>query len=266
MPRIHPTAVIEGDVKLAPGAVVGPWCVLHGTLGPIAVGAGTLLRANVHLTGPLTIGENNDIYPFAAIGGAPQDLGFSPDTPGAGLIVGDGNVFRESVTIHRPKTKDPGRIGNRNYFMAASHAGHDCIIGNNNVFGNATQIGGHVEIADKVITGGVSAIHQFVRIGRGAFVSGIAGPTLDLCPWFVITGVNYVGSINVVGLRRSGATGATIDTVRWVYKTLCRSGLLPKNALALLRSRQGDPVVDEYIQFVESSKRGIVTARGRADG
>ena len=263
MPKIHPTAVLEGDVQLAPGVVVGPWCVLNGTLGPIIVGSGSVLRANVHLTGPLTLGDKNDLYPFVCLGGAPQDLGTSPDTAGPGLIIGSGNVFRESATLSRPKMQAPGRVGNSNYFMAYSHAGHDCLIGNNNVFGNCTQIAGHVEIADKVITGGNSCIHQFVRVGRGAFFSGLSGSTLDLCPFFVMTGVNYVGSINIVGLRRSGASPQTIDTVRWVYRTLCRSNLLPRNALDALRSRQGDSIVDEYIAFIEGSKRGITTARGR---
>ena len=263
MPKVHPTAVIEGDVRLSPGVVVGPWCLLHGALGTVSVGAGTVLRANVHLTGPLTLGDNNDVYPFVCIGGAPQDIGTSPDTPGPGIVIGNGNVFRESVTIHRPKWKDPGRIGNNNYFMTAAHAGHDCIIGNNNVFANSTLLAGHVEIADKVITGGFAALQQFVRVGRGAFISGLGGTTLDVCPYFLVTGVNYAASINVVGLRRSGASSATIDTVRWVYRTLCRSSLLPAKALDALRSRAGDPIVDEYITFIEGSKRGIVTARGR---
>lgn len=263
MPKIHQTAIIEGDVRLSPGVKVGPWCVLNGTLGPVSVGSGTVLRANVHLTGPLALGDANDIHPFACIGGAPQDLGTPPDRPGPGLIVGNGNVFREAVTIHRPKLQDPGRIGDSNYFMADSHAGHDCLIGNHNVFGNGTQIAGHVEIADRVITGGLAGIHQFVRVGRGAFISGLAAPTLDVCPFFVVTAINHAGSINVIGLRRSGAPSATIDTVRWVFKTLCRRHLLLKNALEVLRSRSGDPLVDEYIRFIESSKRGIVTSRGR---
>lgn len=266
MPKIHPSSIIEGDVTLADDVVVGPWCLLRGTLGPLKVGAGTILRSSVQLEGPLSIGEQNDFYPHSCIGGAPQDLGTSPDTVGPGLLIGDKNVFREGVTISRPKMELPGRIGNSNYWMANSHAGHDCIIGNHCVFGNGTLFGGHVEVADRVICGGGSGVHQFVRIGRGAFLSGNSGATLDVCPFFVVTGVNYAASFNLIGLRRSGASSQTIDTVRWIFRTLCRRRLLPKNALELIRSRAGDPIVDEYIQFIESSKRGITVGHGRQIG
>lgn len=266
MPTIHPSAIVEGDVTLADDVVVGPWCLLRGTLGALKVGAGTILRSSVQLEGPLNIGEGNDFYPHSCIGGAPQDLGTSPNQAGPGVLIGDKNVFREGVTISRPKMELPGRIGNNNYWMANAHAGHDCIIGNNCVFGNGTLFGGHVEIADRVITGGNSVVHQFVRIGRGAFISGVSGVTMDVCPFFVVTGVNYAGSFNLIGLRRSGATSQTIDTVRWIFRTLCRSRILPKNALEMIRSRAGDPIVDEYIQFIENSKRGIAVGHGRHTG
>lgn len=266
VPTIHPTAIIEGDVTLGEGVVVGPWCLLRGTLGPLVVGANTILRANVHLEGPLTIGQGNDFSPFCSIGCAPQDIGTPQSMAGAGVVIGDSNIFRESVTIARPKWDKPGRIGNSNYWMANSHAGHDCIIGNNCVFGNGSLLAGHVEVADRVITGGGSAVHQFVRVGRGAFISGLSGSVHDVCPYFVITGISYAGSFNLIGLRRSGASHETIDTVRWVFRTVCRSKLLPKRSLEVLRSRAGEPIVDEYIQFIESSKRGIAHAHGRVAG
>jgi UDP-N-acetylglucosamine acyltransferase len=263
MPTIHPTAIIEGDVSLADDVVVGPWCHLSGVLGPLRVGAGTRLRSRVTLEGPLDLGSGNDLYPNVSIGGAPQDLGFHPDTPGAGLIIGNKNCFREGVSIHRPKTALPGRIGDSNYWMANSHAGHDCIVGNHCIFSNGVLLAGHVEVADRVIMGGSAAVHQFARVGRGAMISGLSGVVQDLCPFFLVTEINVAWSVNVVGLRRQGATSATIDTVRWVHQTICRSGLLLKNAVEVLRSRAGDPLVDEYLAFIAASKRGVATARGR---
>lgn len=261
VPRIHPSAVIVGDANLADDVEIGPNCVLFG---PITLGAGTVLIANVCLHGPLVMGERNIVYPAASIGFAPQDLGFDRDKPGAGCVIGSRNVFREGVTVHRGKTDQPTRIGDDNYWMAFSHAGHDSIIGNRNIFANSTLIGGHVEIADRVITGGNTGVHQFVRIGRGVFITGNAGTSLDVPPFVTVTATNLGGSLNIIGMRRSGMPREQIDTVRWVYRILMRSGLAPRAALARLRERAGDPIVDEYIQFVESAKRPIIHGSGRA--
>ena len=168
--EIHATAIVEGDVELAPDAVVGPWCRLRG---PISIGSGTRLLASVHLEGPLRLGARNLLFPFATLGLAPQDLGWDPDEPGAGLVIGDDNVFRESVTIHRATSRDePTRIGDGNYWMVNCHAGHDCRIGSSCVFANGTLLAGHVEVGDRVVTGGNVAVHQHCRIGRGALLSG----------------------------------------------------------------------------------------------
>ena len=264
MPTIHPTAIIEGDVTLADDVTVGPFCHLRGVLGPLRVGAGTRLRSFVMLEGPLDLGARNDLHPQVCLGGAPQDLGFPADTPGAGLIIGDDNVFREGATIHRPKTALPGRIGNSNYWMANSHAGHDCIVGNHCIFANGALLGGHVEVADRVNLGGNATVHQFVRVGRCAMIGGLSGIGQDLCPFFMVTAVNVASTVNVVGLRRQGGTPEQIDTVRWVHQTICRSGLLLKSAIEVLRSRAGNPLVDEYLAFIAASKRGIVMTRGRS--
>jgi len=259
--RIHASAVIVGDATLADDVEIGPNCVLFG---PITLGAGTILIANVCLHGPLTMGERNIVYPGASIGFAPQDLGFDRDSPGAGCVIGSGNTFREGVTIHRAKWANPTRIGDDNFWMANSHAGHDCVVGSRNIFANSALLGGHAEVADRVIMGGNVSIHQFVRIGRSAFVAGSAGCSLDVPPFFMVTGINIAGSLNIIGMRRSGMPREQIDAVRWVYRTLMRSGLPPRAALERLRERAGEPIVDEYIKFVESAKRPIIHGRPRA--
>jgi UDP-N-acetylglucosamine acyltransferase len=262
--RVHASAIIEGDVEIGAGTVIGPGSIVLGTVGPVRIGSGCTLVAHAMVNGPITIGDSNVLYPNACLGFAPQDLGFDPGKPGPGCVIGDGNTFREGVTVHRGKTSEPTRIGNRNYWMTNTHLGHDGVVGNNCIFGSGAVLGGHVEVADSVILGGLAALHQFVRVGHHCFISGAAGVTQDLPPWFMATAINVAGSINIVGLRRSGATPEKIATVRWVYRMVYRSGATPQQALELLRERAGDPIVDEYIEFITSSKRGICHGAGRA--
>ena len=262
MPEIHSTTIIEGEVQLAEDVVIGPHCVLTG---PITIGAGTRLIGNVYLQGPLTMGDGNTIYPFTCLGFAPQHAKYDPNEPGQGLVIGDGNTFREHVTIHRAFTREgPTRLGDRNYFMATTHAGHDCVIGDDCTFVNGSALAGHCIAGDRVIIGGGTVVHQFCRLGRGAMLSGAMGLNMDIPPWFMLTGDNICGSVNLVGLRRSGMSREQIDEVRWVYRTLYRAGLSIKQALEVIRERADSPIVGEYVRFIESSDRGICPARGKA--
>ncbi len=256
MAEIHPTAILDGDIELADDVVVGPHCVLRGR---IRVGSGTRLIGNVYLTGPLEIGERNQIYPFCALGMAPQDFKWDPDREGAGLVVGDENILRESVTLHRATSDDvPTRIGHRNLFMVNTHAGHDTQVGDDCIFANGALLAGVTRIDDGVVLGGNAAVHQFCRIGRGALISGTMGINKDLPPFFMLTGGNIAGSINVVGMRRSGMPSNEIDDVRWVFKVLYRRGLSTKQAVAELETRGDRTRVAEYLAFIADSKRGIV--------
>jgi len=267
MPNVHPSAILQGDIQLANDVEIGPQCVLdaRGSGCRISIGAGTRLIGNVYLTGPLTLGQRNLIYPFVTLGFPPQDLKWDPAVPGAGLVIGSGNTLREHVTIHRATSHEtPTMVGDNNYWMATSHAGHDCRIGSHCIFANGTLLAGFVRIDDRVITGGNVSIHQFCRVGRGTMLSGTVGLSLDLPPFFMLTAGNVAGSINLVGLRRSGMAREDIDIVRWVYRTLYRSGMTPKRALEVLRERTDHALVREYIEFIESSKRGICPARGKA--
>lgn len=260
MPEVHPSAIVDREVELADDVVVGPHCVLSGH---VQVGAGSRLLGNVYLTGPLTLGRNNLVYPFATLGFAPQDFKWDPKRPGAGLVIGDGNVFRESVTIHRATSDEqPTRIGDDNYWMVNSHAGHDCQVGNRCVFANGTLLGGTVQVEDGVITGGNSAVHQYCRVGRGALISGSFGLNKDLPPFFMLTGGNVAGSMNVVGMRRSGMPSEQIDDVKWVFKTLYRKGLSFKQAVDEIRTREDRALIAEYLAFFAGSERGIVSGHG----
>jgi UDP-N-acetylglucosamine acyltransferase len=260
MTEIHPSAILDKDVELADDAVIGPYCVLRGR---VRIGAGTQLLGHVYLQGPLELGARNRVWPFATLGFAPQHLGWDPDRPGAGLVIGDDNTIRESVTISRAASDEiPTRIGNRNYWMVNSHAGHDCQIGNGCVIANGTLLAGSVRLGDAVVTGGNVAVHQFCQVGRGALLSGTFGLNKDLPPFFMLTGGNIAGSINLIGMRRSGMPSDQIDDVRWVYKTLYRRGLSLARAKEQLAERADRPIVAEYLAFLAGSKRGLCPARG----
>lgn len=262
MPKVHGTAILEGDVELADDVEIGPGCLL---LGPIRIGAGTRVMARATLQGPLVIGEGNLIWPGVCLGMAPQSARFDPFEAGRGVVIGDRNIFREHVTVHRATHPgEPTRIGDRNYFMAGSHAGHDVCVGNGCTFANGSLLGGHAVVEDGAITGGNSAVHQFVRVGAGSMISGCAAISLDLMPHFTVTATNFAGSLNLVGLRRKGFSLDQIASVRWVYKTICRDGLGLRVAIERLRERSDDPTVAMYLDFVAKSKRGLVTRHGRA--
>ncbi len=258
---VHPTAILDGEIDLGDDVEIGPHCVLAGR---VTIGPGTRLIGHVYLNGPLEIGSNNVIYPFSCLGYAPQHPKYDPKQPGHGLMIGSGNTIREHVTIHRAFTDEgPTTIGDNNLFMAASHAGHDCRIANDCVIANNTLLAGHVVVEDAVNVGGAAMVHQFCRLGRGAMIAGGMGTGGDVPPFFMVTGINICGSVNLVGVRRSGLSSDDIEDVRWVYRTLYREGRTTKSALEVLRQRCDRPLIAEYVRFIESSQRGICPGRGR---
>lgn len=262
MPKIHSTAILDGDITLADDVEIGPSCILRGR---VSIGAGTVLVQAVHLQGPLEMGAGNACYPGVAIGFAPQDKSFHHAKDGAGTVVGDGNTFRENTTIHRATRDDrPTRVGSRNFWMANAHAGHDVQVGDDCVFANNTMFGGHAEVASRVVTGGAAAVHQFARVGRGAMISGLAGVSKDVCPFFTVSNTNYVGSYNRIGMRRGGFAQPDIDMVREIYGLLVRSRRPYSARIRAIEALAGNPIADEFIAFIKSSKRGVMTRHGRA--
>ncbi len=254
MPQIHSTAILEGDISLADDVVIGPNCVLQGE---ITIGAGTTIIGNAYLTGKLVLGERNTVYPFACIGFAAQDINYPPDQYEPGIVIGDDNTFRESMTVHRATQDVATTIGNSNFFMTTSHVGHDCQVGNHVTLVTDAAIGGHVHIQDKALIGGASSVHQFVTIGKGAMLAGGIIATYDVLPYFLLTGYNIVGSVNIVGMRRSGMDRKEITRRKEIFKLLYRSDHSHNTAVELLK-KQNDPIALEYVEAIESSRRGIV--------
>ena len=260
MPDVHPSATLGPEVQLADDAQVGPGCILDG---PITLGPGTRLMAHVMLQGPLTLGARNLVYPFACLGFAPQHKKFDPATPGAGLVIGDDNTFREHSTAHRAFTDQPTRIGHRVYVMNAGHIGHDTVIGDDCLIGAHCGIAGHVEISSHAIVGPCSGIQQFRRIGRLAFLGGGIGITLDLPPFCIAHTRNHVSSLNVVGLRRSGLQGH-IPKLKEAFKILYRRGHTNGRAVERIENELGDDALCvELADFVKSAEHGILPYAGK---
>ncbi|MDZ4755664.1 MAG: acyl-ACP--UDP-N-acetylglucosamine O-acyltransferase [Phycisphaerae bacterium] len=262
MAHVHPSAVITGDVQLADDVVVGPYCVLAGT---IRVGPATTLVSHVHLHGPLWMGAGNVCYPGVCLGFAPQDLKFDPAKPGSGLVIGERNTFREHVTISRATSDQaPTTIGSRNYWMSNSHAGHDVRVGDDCMFANGVLFGGFAQIGDRVVIGGGAGVHQFARVGRFAMISGLTGISADVPPFCMSTSLNSVTGLNVVGLRRGGVPRDTIDHIRWAFRKLYRRGSPIKKNVETLREREHVPEVREMLDFVLSARRAVADRLGRA--
>jgi len=254
MSNIHPTAILDGNISLEDDVIIGPHCVLRGD---ISLGSGTRLIGNCYLTGKLTMGSNNTIYPFVSIGFAAQDTNFPDDKYEPGIVIGNNNVFREQSTVHRATQDKPTTIGDSNMFMTTSHVGHDCRIENNCTIVTDVSLAGHVHLQDNVILGGSANIHQFVTLGKGVMIIGLSYASYDVPPYFMITGGNIIGSINIIGMRRSGMSSEEIARRKEIYKLLYKSGNSIKKSVVQLKE-DGDTVALEYIAFIESSRRGVV--------
>jgi len=254
---IDPHALVSPQAKLAADVTVGPFSVI----GPhVEIGARTIVGPHVVINGPTKIGADNRIFQFASIGDAPQDKKYNGEP--TRLEIGDRNVFRESCTINRGTAQGHGvtRIGDDNLFMAYSHVAHDCIIGSKAVFANCAALAGHVEIGDWVSLGGLTAVHQYVKIGAHAFLAGGAIVQRDVPPYVMVAGnPAEPRMVNSEGLKRRGFDEEQIRQIREAYRILYRSDLKLADALEKLR-----PIADTrseikaFVDFIDSSTRSLV--------
>lgn len=259
MANIHPTAVISTEAKIGPGVSIGPYAIVEG---PVEIGAGSILQAHAVVKGPLTMGERNVVHSHAVVGDFPQDRKFKAEEFSQ-TIIGDDNIFREGVTIHRGTgANSKTTIGNRCYFMANSHVGHNCTVSNDVTLINGAVLGGHVLVQDRAIIGAYCAMHQFCRVGRLAMLSNGSQMNVDVPPFFTAMSTNTVTQLNAVGMRRSGMTREAINAMRKLFqlafreagsggKTLTKCfAELPAEVLAVAE-------VKEVIDFCKVSKRGV---------
>ncbi|MDB6071866.1 MAG: lpxA [Verrucomicrobiales bacterium] len=253
---IHPTAIIDPRADLAPDVEVGPYCVIGAG---VKLGAGCVLHNQVTLNGPTTIGERNTFFTGAVIGGVTQDLKYAGEP--TYLEVGDDNVFRECTTVNRgtlPGSKTV--IGHHNLFLSYCHIAHDCTVGNHVIFSNNGTLAGHVIVEDHVILGGLSAVHQFCRIGKFAMTGGCSKIVQDVPPFMIVDGnPAAVRGVNVVGLQRQGYDEAAIRPLKQAYKSLFMRPQNLADALAELSPLAAEsPALAHLTAFIESSQRGII--------
>lgn len=257
---IHPTAVVHAGASLGQGVEVGPFAVIDEN---VVVGDGCRLGPGVYLTGHTTIGRENQIHAGAVLGDAPQDLKYRNEP--TRLIIGDRNVVREHVTVHRSaKLEEATEIGSHCLLMAGSHVGHNCRLGDHVILANGALLGGHVRVEDRVFISGNCLVHQFVTIGTLAMMQGGAGISQNLPPFCVAAGVNELCGLNTVGLRRAGIASEQRLELRRVYQALFgRSGRLRDAINSVDGSSLAEPA-RRLLEFVSAAKRGVCSARHRA--
>ena len=255
--KIHSQSIVEDgaqlgqDVEVEAFAIVGKNAIIED---------GTVIRHHATVEGNVTLGKNNEVYPYALIGGLTHDLKFTGGEPK--LIIGQNNVFREYVTAHvATNAEDSTCIGSNNVFLAYSHVAHDCKIGNHLVMSSHSALGGHVEVDDHVNIGWGVGVHQFCRLGRHCMVSACSKLVQDVPPFMLADGSPAeIRSINKVGMERSGFEKAEVDIAKGVFKTLFRGDFNRRQAIDYLQNGSilaGNKITSEIIEFTQKSERGL---------
>lgn len=253
--QVHPTAIVHDHATVGDGCEIGPFCVVgeHVTLG-----ANCRLHSHVVIDGHTTLGDENEIYPFAAVGLKTQDLKWKGGT--TWTRIGHRNTIRENVTIHSATSDgDATVIGNDNNILAYCHIAHDCQLGDRIIMSNVGTLAGHVTVEDRAIIGGLAAVHQFCRIGKGSIIGGCSKVVQDVPPFMLADGnPATTRTINKEGLRRNGVSEETQSALKQAFKLLIREKLTISNALERIEAEL--PKSDELnhlVDFVRASERGI---------
>ena len=254
--EIHPTAIVDPKAELGAETIVGPYCIVGSE---VVLGEGCWLQHHVTLCGPMRAGAKNKFYAYCSIGQQTQDLKYAGEP--TYLEIGDENTFREFCTVNR-STKADGktRVGNRGNFLAYSHIGHDCTVGNSVVFSNNGTLAGHVEVGDHAVMGGLTAVHQFCRIGRFAITGGCSKIVQDVPPFLIADGnPAEIRGVNLIGLERAGFTPESVKAIKEAFRLIYRSKLNTRQAIEAVRNQiEPREEITHFIEFVEKSARGII--------
>jgi UDP-N-acetylglucosamine acyltransferase len=250
-------AIVSSQARLAPDVRVGAFSIIGAE---VEIGPRTVVGPHVVINGPTRIGADNRFFQFASIGDAPQDKKYQGEP--TRLEIGDRNVFRESCTVNRGTAHDRGvtRIGDDNLLMAYAHVAHDCVVGSKTVFANCAALGGHVEIGDWVILGGLTAVHQFTKVGAHAFLAGGAIVQRDVPPYVMVAGNPAAPhAVNSEGLKRRGFTEEQIRNIRDAYRIVYRSDLRLAAAVARLEPQAAlHAEIRAFLDFIHASTRSLV--------
>jgi len=259
--RIHPTAIVDAAAKLHDGVEVGPYSIIDGN---VEIGENTRIGPHVVLRGPMTIGRDNQIFQFASLGEISQDKTSKQDDP-TSVVIGDGNVIREYVSIQRGTMKEfetkhgQTRIGDRNWIMNYCHIAHDCWVGNDTIFANNASLAGHVGIGDHVVLGGYTLVYQWCRLGAHSFTAFSAGISGDVPPFVMVQGnPAEPRAINKEGMRRRGFSAEEMQEVEEAFKLIYRSGKVMAEVKAELAALAGiSPNLKLMSDFLSSGKRPL---------
>lgn len=252
---IHSTAIIDPTAQLGRNVEIGAYSIVGAD---VVIGDDCVIGPHVVLRGPTVLGRNNRIFQFSSVGEDCQDKKFKGEP--TQLIIGDNNIIREFVTIHRGTIQDQGvtRIGNDNLLMAYVHVAHDCVVGDHVILANNTTLAGHVHVGDWAILGGFTGVHQFCHIGAHAFTAVNSVVVQDIPPYIMAQGHNAVPrTINSEGLKRRGFSSDQVSTIKRAFKILYRQGLTVAEAVEKMSELQA-PELQPLIEFVQHSSRGII--------
>ena len=254
--QIHPTAIVDPGAQIGAGGQIGPYCVI----GPnVALGENCWLQHHVTLCGPMRAGARNKFYAYCSIGQQTQDLKYKGEP--TYLEIGDENTFREFVTVNRSTTaQGRTRIGSRGNFLAYSHIGHDCTVGDEVVFSNNGTLAGHVEVGDNAVMGGLTAVHQFCRIGRFAITGGCSKIVQDVPPFMIADGnPAEIRGVNSVGLERKGYPLEKVKPIKEAFRLLFRSKFNTGQAIEAIRKElPPSEEINQIVEFIEKTERGII--------
>ena len=254
--EIHPSAIVDSKAELGAGTIVGPYCIVGSD---VVLGEGCWLQHHVTLCGPMRAGRENKFYAYCSIGQRTQDLKYAGEP--TYLEIGNENTFREFCTVNR-STKSDGktRVGNRGNFLAYSHIGHDCTVGDSVVFSNNGTLAGHVEVGDHAVMGGLTAVHQFCRIGRFAITGGCSKIVQDVPPFLIADGnPAQIRGVNLVGLERACYAPESVKAIKEAFRLIYRSKLNTRQAIEAVRNQiEPREEVTHLIEFIEKSERGII--------
>lgn len=252
---LHPTAIVHPGAQVGAGCEIGPYCVVGEH---VILGEKCKLHSHVVIDGHTRLGRENEIFPFASIGLKTQDLKWKGGT--TRVEIGDGNTFRECVTIHSATGDgEVTRVGSHNHILAYCHIAHNCALGDHIIMSNVATLAGHVTVGDHAVIGGLVAIHQFCRIGKMSMIGGCSKVVQDVPPFMLADGnPAETRTINKIGMERNGISETVQSALRQAYKILFREGLTISNALVLLEKEFSKLEEVQYlVQFVQSSQRGI---------
>jgi len=254
--QIHSTAIVDSEAELGAGTIVGPYSIVGAD---VVLGENCWLQHHVTLAGPLRAGARNKFYAYCSIGQQTQDLKYRGEP--TYLEISDENTFREFVTVNRSTTSEgKTRVGSRGNFLAYSHIGHDCQVGNEVVFSNNGTLAGHVQVGDNAVMGGLTAVHQFCRIGRFAITGGCSKIVQDVPPFMIADGnPAEIRGVNLVGLERKGFSPETVKWIKEAFRLIYRSKYNTRQALDAIRKELPQNLeIAQLVEFIEQSERGII--------